>query len=175
MKELPIAALFNKILDKYRLNRPVPPAVRQRIIKVKRKQYRKTVKRAGASSLLLLLVSHLFFFLKRCGVNVTMAQSAVITAALSAVTACLVSAGAYVAVSGLRPSPPERPEPQREAAAVPERHAPPVQKKDTGAAPERPARVSAPAGAEKAPPVPGKKRIKKGDFTDEPVDHMPGL
>ncbi len=175
MKELPIAALFSKILEKYRLNRPVPPAVRRRIMTVKKQQYRRIVKRAGASSLLLLIVSHLFFFLKRCGVNVTMAQSAVIAAALSALTAGLVSAGAYVAVSGLKPPPPERPEPRREAAAAPERHAPSAQKKEAGAAPERPARVSAPAETVKAPPASGKERKEKGDFTDEPVDHMPGL
>lgn len=178
MRELPGAALFHKILEKYHLNKTVSADIRRRIRKVKKREYRKTIKRAGASSLLLFLVSLVFFPLKQCGLNVTMAQSTIIAATLFAVSASVMAAGAYtlVARSLMKPGHVESQElrkVEKPGAVVEE----PLSDPNMGSralTKKRSQGVEEKIINQEAPDRDGDRK-RNNDFWDAPVDHVPGL
>lgn len=178
MRELPGAALFQRILEKYHLNKTVSTDIRRRIRKVKKREYRKTIKRAGASSLLLFLVSLVFFPLKQCGLNVTMAQSAIIAAALFAVSASVMAAGAYTFLVGslMKPGHVESQEHRKveKPGAVVEE---PLSDPSKGSRVLTEKRSHGEEEKIKSQETPDRDKDGKmnNDFWDAPVDHVPGL
>jgi hypothetical protein len=175
MKENPVIGVFYEILKKYGLIKPVPEEIQKRILKVKKKQFRETLKKAGASSFLFVVISHLFFIIKRCGFNVTMAQSAAIAGALSVVTAGIITAGSYAAATGLLSRPPERTVQHRDAEAEADIKAPVLpENKKRFHADEVPGKIDD-EKLKRDSAVPERERKKKEDFNDEPVNHVPGM
>jgi hypothetical protein len=100
MKENAAIALFNDVMRKYRLVEPVPAAVQRHIRVNKRKQFNEIFKRTSGYSLLFVLVSTIYFTLKRLGVAISITKSAVILAVLSLLTAGAVTVAVYWAVAG---------------------------------------------------------------------------
>lgn len=95
MKENANISKFNEVLVKYRFVEPVPVEVRHHVRMNKGKQFRKTLKRAGASSLIFALISYVYFTLKRYGIGVTIVKSALILGILSLFTAAAITTGVY--------------------------------------------------------------------------------
>ncbi len=178
MRELPGAALFQRILEKYHLNKTVSTDIQRRIRKVKKREYRKTIKRAGASSLLLFLVSLVFFPLKQCGLNVTMAQSTIIAATIFAVSASVIAAGAYtfLARSFIKPEHVESQELRKEdtPGTVVEEPLSDPKKGSRMLTEKRSHGVEEKINSQETPDR-DRDRKMDNDFWDAPVDHVPGL
>ncbi len=88
---------FSRVLDRLGFAEPAPPELQEYIRKVKRRQFRKTLKRTGAYSLVFILISYIYFTLKKIGISVTIYKSAAILALGSSITAVSIGAGAYFA------------------------------------------------------------------------------
>lgn len=92
---------FQRVLERMQFVEPASPELQEYIRKVKRKQFRKTLKRTGAYSLTFTLVSYIYFTLKKTGISITIYKSAAILALGSSITAVSIGAGAYFAVKKL--------------------------------------------------------------------------
>lgn len=96
--------LLEKLLDRYRFARPVPPEIQEAILSSKKKIFVRVLKTTGAFSAAYGVFISLYFALKKTGAGVLVAKIAIACAA----TATL-SYGAYHAaasrVSGRAPSP----------------------------------------------------------------------
>lgn len=89
---------FGRVLDRMGFAEPAPPELQEYIRKIKRSQFRKTLKRTGAYSFTFALVSYIYFTVKKMGISITIYKSAAILALSSTITAVSIGAGAYFAV-----------------------------------------------------------------------------
>lgn len=94
-------SVFSRAMERFRFVEPVPPEVQRHIRRVKRREFLKILRRAGAYSTLFAIVSSVFFTLKKLGVSITIAKAAM----LIGVSALLLFGGAassvYYAVRAL--------------------------------------------------------------------------
>ncbi|MBN2159687.1 MAG: hypothetical protein JW807_09845 [Spirochaetes bacterium] len=96
MKNDALVALFGEVMLKYRLSEPASVEVKTHIRREKRRQFKKTLKRAGAYSIIFALISDLFFTLKKAGLPVTIVKSAVILVIVAALMTASVVSGVYL-------------------------------------------------------------------------------
>lgn len=100
MKNDALITLFGELLLKYQLVDPASDEVKAHIRRVKRVQFKKTLKRAGGYTIIFGLISDLFFTLKKAGLSVTIVKSAVILGILATLMAASVVSGVYLLMSG---------------------------------------------------------------------------
>jgi len=96
--------ILRQVLEKFRLTRPVPAELRARILATKGPRFREALRRTGDYTPLFGAAAWLFFLLRRFGIGVSVAGSAVILAVTAVTLATAVSAGAYFAA--VRTAPP---------------------------------------------------------------------
>jgi hypothetical protein len=93
--------LYEKLLEKYRVSAPLPDRSRDEVLARKRDLYKKVMKRKGAYGMAIAVISYLFFFLRRKGIEISFLQSALITAAAAGLLALSAAGGIYLLVKGI--------------------------------------------------------------------------
>lgn len=86
---------FGQVMQKYRLADPVPAEVQRHIRDYKRRQFNKTLRRTAGYSSLFVLISNLFFTLRRYGLSITIAKSAILLGVLTMLTAAAFTTVLY--------------------------------------------------------------------------------
>jgi len=105
MKENVTIDQFNRLMEKYRLTEPLPPHVRRHLRKSKRRQFIIILKRTSGYSALFVLISNVFFTLKKFGMAITIVKSAIIIVAAALLTAGAVTMAVYFLVLQNVPDP----------------------------------------------------------------------
>lgn len=96
MKNDALVALFGELLLKYRFVEPASSEVKEHIRREKRRQFKKTLRRAGGYTIIFGLIADLFFRLKRAGIPATIVKSAVILGILATLMTASVVSGVYL-------------------------------------------------------------------------------
>lgn len=92
---------FKRVLEKYQIPEPTPVEARRHAARVKASQFTVILRRAGAYSVIFALVVKIFFTVKKMGIAVTIAQSAIVLAIVSFLTAGGLTTGAIMFVKAL--------------------------------------------------------------------------
>ncbi len=117
---------FHKVLENLSFVEPASPELQKHIRKIKRRQFKKILKKTAAYSVTFICISYIYFTLKKLGISVTIAKSAAIFAVSSSVAAVSVAGGSYYAVKKI-----VAPEVEQEIEKIIEREAAgPEKKKD---------------------------------------------
>ncbi len=102
-----VEQLYN-VLDKYKFVEPASPEVQRHIRKIKKAQFKKTLKRTASYSLTFALIGYMYFTIKKLGIGITIVKSAAILAAGSTVAAVSIATGTYYTVKHITVSEPEQ-------------------------------------------------------------------
>ncbi len=95
---------LEKLLRKFRFDRPVEPGVRERISRNKKRQFTAIMKKTGGYTFSFGIVASLFFALKKLGLGVSIVKTALIMAAATTAAATLIAVGVYTAVTQMNDS-----------------------------------------------------------------------
>jgi hypothetical protein len=93
--------LFEKLMRTFKFSQPVPPETRRRLSSNKKKQFMLVLKKSGGYTIIFGLIASLFFSLKKLGLGVTIAKTAVILALGTSAVVGLISLGVYTSVKDL--------------------------------------------------------------------------
>lgn len=92
------AQLFQEVMTKYKLDEPIPDDIQAYILQVKKKNIVKILKKVGAYSFSLGLLLSAFFSLKKIGITLSLAKSALVLFVSTIVAATSISAGLYFSI-----------------------------------------------------------------------------
>jgi len=92
---------LEKLLRKFRFDRPVEPGVRERISRNKKRQFTAIMKKTGGYTFSFGVVASLFFALKKLGLGVSIVKTALILAAATTAAATLIAVGVYTAATNI--------------------------------------------------------------------------
>ena len=82
------------LLDKYRLDQPIPQNIQGKMISRKKDIYQKTLKSMGTVSFFSSIMISLYFALKKIGISITLAKMIIITTALAS-----AATGSYITIN----------------------------------------------------------------------------
>ena len=105
MKENITIEQFSRVMEKYRLVEPLPAEVQRHLRRNKRRQFKRTLKRTSGYSALFVLISNVFFTLKKYGIAITIVKSAILVGIVALLAAGAVSTALYFLVLQKTPDP----------------------------------------------------------------------